>query len=251
MTTRAHFTRPTPPQFDDPIEAREHSKRVLVAAFRLFSRFGFDEGIMGHISFRDPVEPTHFWQNPFALNFAHITTKDLLRLSFSGEVIEGSGHVHPSGFGLHGKLYEGQPRVQAIAHSHSMYGKVWSTLGRLLDPISTESAQFHNRHVLYDSFAEGEAERVGQTLGDHRAIIMNNHGILTVGASVDEAAYGFIALERACQAQILAESTASGWVRLTDEHANDISARYTPASAWLNFQPLLDDIVRRHPEAFA
>jgi len=249
MTAAPAFTRPTPPRFDDPLEERAHSKRVLVAAFRLFSRYGFDEGIMGHLSFRDPVEPTHFWQNPFAVNFAHITTRDLLRISFSGEVIEGTGHVHPSGFGLHSKLYEGQARVKAIAHSHSMYGKVWSTLDRLLDPISTESAQFHHRHVLYDSFAEGEAERVGLTLADHRAIIMKNHGILTVGATVDEAAYSFIALERACQAQILAESTTTGPRALPAEHADEVSARYSPASAWLNFQPLFDDIALRHPDA--
>lgn len=242
------FARPTPPVFTDPEEARRHYRIRLAAALRIFGRLGYDQGIMGHLSFRDPVEPTHFWQNPFAVSFARIRASDLLRLSLDGEVIEGSGHVHPSGFRLHAKLYEGQDRVKAIAHSHSKFGKIWSTQDRLLDPLTTEAAQFHGRHILYDSFREGEAERVGQSLGDHRAMIMKNHGILTVGDSVDEAAFAFIAFERACEVQILAETTRTGPVALEEPYARRISEGYSPANVWLNFQPLFDEILGLAPD---
>lgn len=242
------FTRPVPPRFDSGTEEREHRKQRLVAAFRIFSDLGYDQGIQGHISFRDPEEPTHIWMNPFAVHFALISTQDLIRISFDGRIIEGAGHIHPTGWLLHSRLYMGQARVNAIAHAHSIYGRVWSTTGRLLDPISPESAQFYKRHDLYDSFDKGEGEQVGHTLGAHRALIMKNHGILSAGDSVDEAAYSFIALERVCEAQVLAEATRTGPVRIAEHHALAASERFTPDSAWLNFQPLYAKALRDYPE---
>lgn len=246
--TTPQYPIPAPPRFDDPAEDREHKKTRLVAAFRVFSDFGLDEGIMGHISFRDPEEPGHLWMNPFAMNFALIRKRDLLRIDWGGRVIEGHGTPHPAGLPLHAKLYQVRPEVNAIAHSHSMYGKIWSTTGRLLDPISTESGLFHRRHIVYDTFEEGEGEALGMALDDKRAIIMKNHGILTVGDTVDEAAYSFISLERACKAQILAEATRTGPVSLEDGHADRLSKRYSPVNAWLNFQPLFDRVLHDQPE---
>ena len=103
------------------------------------------------------------------------------------------------------------PDVIAAAHAHSMYGKAWSSLGRLLDPITQDSCAFYEDHGLFADFTrsgvrEPEGERIAQALGPAKAAILCNHGLLTVGQSVDEAAWWFITMDRSCQAQLLAEA---------------------------------------------
>src|SRR5213083_1800206 len=75
-------------------EERLHRKQNLAAAFRLFSRFGFDEGVAGHITARDPEMTDHFWVNPLAMHFGHIRASDLLLVDDKGEVVEGGRHVN-------------------------------------------------------------------------------------------------------------------------------------------------------------
>src|SRR5579871_5631371 len=126
-------TIPAPPRFDTPAEERLHRKQRLAAAFRLFSRFGFDEGVAGHITARDPERPDHFWVNPFGMHFAHIRVSDLILVNHQGEVVEGDRPVNLAAFAIHSQVHAARADVIAAAHSHSMYGKSWSTLGRLLD----------------------------------------------------------------------------------------------------------------------
>src|SRR5208282_1158041 len=97
------------------------------------------------------------------------------------------------------------------AHAHSIHGKAWASLGRLLDPITQDSCAFYQDHGLFDDFTgvvyeTSEGDRIAKALGAGKAVILRNHGLLTVGASVDEAAWWFITMERSCQAQLLAEA---------------------------------------------
>src|SRR3979490_3120157 len=80
---------PQPPKFATNAEERLHRKRMLAAAFRLFSRFGFDEGVAGHVTARDPERLDHFWVNPFGMYFGHIRASDLILVNHEGEVVEG------------------------------------------------------------------------------------------------------------------------------------------------------------------
>src|SRR5256886_12710881 len=85
---------PLPPTFDSVEEERLHRKQRLAAGFRLFSRFGFDEGVAGHITARDPELSDHFWVNPFGMHFGHVRVSDLLLVNHLGDVVEGDWPVH-------------------------------------------------------------------------------------------------------------------------------------------------------------
>src|SRR5260370_2777117 len=185
-----------PPTFDSFEEERRHRKIRLAAAFRLFSRFGFDQGVAGHITARDPELTDHFWVNPYGQHVRQVRVSDLILVTDCGEVVEGEARVNRAAFAIHSQVHAARPDVIAAAHAHSPFGKAWSALGRLLDPITQESCAFYEDHGLFEEFngvvyETHEGERIAQALGPRKAIIMRNHGLLTFGPRVDEAARGF------------------------------------------------------------
>jgi ribulose-5-phosphate 4-epimerase/fuculose-1-phosphate aldolase len=244
---------PTFPTFASVEEERQHRKERLAAAFRLFGRFGFDEGVAGHITARDPERLDHFWVNPFGMNFKLITTSDLLLVDHEGTVVEGDWPVNGAAFAIHSQVHQARPDVVSAAHAHSLNGKAWSSLHRLLDPISQDACTFYEDHSLFDDFTGvvydlEEGKRIAHALGEHKAVILSNHGLLTVGQTVDEAAWWFITMERTCQAQLLAE--AAGTPKLIDRETAILTRGQVgdPLAGWLSFQPLYEWIVRAEPD---
>ena len=244
-----------PPTFVSLEQERLHRKQRLAAAFRLFGRFGFDEGIAGHITARDPERLDHFWVNPFGMNFSHIRVSDLILVNDHGEVVEGDAHLNTAAFVIHGQVHAARPDVIAAAHAHSIYGKSWSSLGKLLDPITQDVCAFYDDHALFDDYTGvvldiEEGKRLAHALGDNKAAILRNHGLLTVGHSVDEAAWWFITMERSCQAQLLAE--AAGTPVLIDPEMAQLTATQvgSHAAGHFSFQPLYDKITREQPDLF-
>src|SRR6202795_3179027 len=94
-----------PAIFATAAEDRLHRKRMLAASFRLFSRFGFDEGVAGHITARDPEHLDHFWVNPFGMHFGHIRVSDLILVNDRGEVVEGDHYVNTAAFAIHSQVH--------------------------------------------------------------------------------------------------------------------------------------------------
>lgn len=234
-------------------EIRLDRKQKLAAALRLFGKFGFDEGVAGHITVRDPELTDHFWVNPMGKSFKLMQVSDLLLVNHHGEVVEGRGLLNGAAFTIHSQIHMAKPEVTAAAHSHSIYGKAFSSLGRLLDPLTQDACAFYDDHVLFDDFSgvvldNSEGERIAAALEDKKAAILQNHGLLTVGESVDAAAWWFITMERSCQAQLLAE--AAGTPKLITEEA----ARQTFATVgselagWFSFKPLYQVITAEQPE---
>jgi len=244
---------PQPPKFATAAEERSHRKRMLAAAFRLFSRFGFDEGVAGHITARDPEKSDHFWVNPFGMHFGQIRASDLILVNHHGDVVEGKYPVNTAAFAIHSRVHIARPDVVAAAHAHSMNGKSWASLGRPLDPITQDACAFYEDHVVFADFTgvvyeTSEGERIAQALGQGKAAILQNHGLLTVGQSVEEAAWWFITMDRSCQAQLLAE--AAGEPKKID-HATALGTRAQIGShmaGWFQFQPLLARITREEPD---
>src|SRR5690349_8008661 len=243
------------PKFDKVEDERLHRKQRLAAAYRLFGRFGFDEGIAGHITARDPERLDHFWVNPFGMNFSHIRVSDLILVNDTGEVVAGDFGVNTAAFVIHSQVHAARPDVIAAAHAHSIYGKSWSALGRLLDPITQDVCAFHEDHALFDDYTGvvldlEEGKRLAHALGGSKAVILRNHGLLTVGHSVDEAAWWFITMERSCQAQLLAEA-AGGPKKIPNATAK---ATYglvgSQLAGWFQFQPLFQRISREQPDLF-
>ena len=247
------FTIPTPPTFATAEEERRHRKQRLAAAFRLFSRFGFDEGVAGHITARDPERPDHFWVNPFGMHFGQIRASDLILVDHRGEVVEGKYPVNTAAFAIHSQVHKARPDVIAAAHAHSLYGKTWSSLGRLLDPLTQDSCPFYEDHGLFADFTgvvyeTSEGERIAKALGNYKAVILRNHGLLTVGQTVDEAAWWFITMERSCQAQLLAEAAGQP-VKIDPASATATKQQIgTHLAGWFQFQPLCARITREQPD---
>lgn len=254
-TATAPLKVPQPPSFTSPAEERRHRKERLAAAFRLFAKFGFDEGVAGHITARDPEREGHFWVNSFGMHFSQVRASDLILVNERGEVVEGNYGVNTAAFAIHSRVHAARPDVVAAAHAHSMYGKSWSTLGRLLDPLTQDACAFYEDHALFDDYTgvvleTTEGERIAQALGNAKAVILRNHGLLTVGQSVEEAAWWFITMDRTCQSQLLAEA-AGRPVKI--EHDNAVLTRGQVGShmaGWFQFQPLWNMITREHPDLF-
>ncbi len=244
---------PQPPSFANAAEARLYCKQRLAAAFRLFSKFGFDEGVAGHITARDPERPDHFWVNPFGVDFSQIRVSDLILVNHKGEVVEGDYPVNAAAFAIHSQVHAARPDANAAAHAHSMYGKSWSALGRHLDPLTQDACAFYEDHSLFNDYTGvvldvEEGQRIGQALGQHKAVILRNHGLLTVGQSVDEAAWWFITMERSCQAQLLA-CAAGEPILIEHEQAKKTHGQVgSQLAGWFQFQPLYGRIVREQPD---
>jgi ribulose-5-phosphate 4-epimerase/fuculose-1-phosphate aldolase len=247
------FQMPQLPTFDNPQQERLHRKQRLAAAFRLFSKFGFDEGVAGHITARDPEKLDHFWVNPFGMHFSQVRVSDLILVNDRGEVIEGEYPVNGAAFAIHSQVHQARPDCIAAAHSHSLYGKTWSSLGRLLDPLTQDSCAFYEDHALFDDFTGvvydiEEGRRICEALGNHKAVILRNHGLLTVGHTVDEAAWWFITMERTCQSQLLAEA-AGRPIKIRHESAALTQQQIgNHLAGWFQFQPLYARIVREQPD---
>jgi ribulose-5-phosphate 4-epimerase/fuculose-1-phosphate aldolase len=246
-------TPPAFPQFESVEEERRHRKQRLAAAFRLFGRFGFAEGTAGHITARDPGRTDHFWVNPLGMSFRHIRVKDLLLVNHEGEVVEGTWPLNLAAFVIHSQIHAARPDVVSAAHAHSVHGKAWSTLHRPLDPLTQDACAFYGDHVVFTDYTGAvfeieEGKRIAHALGDHKAAILANHGLLTVGRTVDEAAWWFVTMERTCQAQLLAEAAGTPIPIRPDVAEKTAGQTGGHGTGWYQFQPLYEQIVEEEPD---
>jgi ribulose-5-phosphate 4-epimerase/fuculose-1-phosphate aldolase len=241
------------PKFDTVEEERLHRKQRLAASLRLFGKFGFDEGVAGHITARDPEHLDHFWVNPFGMSFKQVRVSDLILVNDNGDVVEGNAAVNAAAFAIHSQIHAARPDVIAAAHSHSVYGKSWSSLGRLLDPLTQDACAFYEDHVVFDDFTGvvldlEEGKRIAHALGGKKAAILRNHGLLTVGQSVDEAVWWFVTMERSCQAQLLAEAAGTP-IKIRHEAATLTAGQVgSHLAGWFSFKPLYDTITQEQPD---
>lgn len=245
---------PVPPVFDNVVDERRSRLERLTAAYRLFARFDYSEGTAGHITVRDPEFPEEFWVAPFGIHFALITVSDLVRVNSDGEVTVGDRPINDAAFAIHSRIHAARPDVIAAAHAHSLAGKAWSTTGRLLDPLTQDACAFYDDHAVFDRYSGvvlelSEGDRIAETLGGRKAAILQNHGLLTVGGSVDEAAYWFIAMDRACDVQLRAEAAQGVPTKLDHETARKTCEQIgSPYLGWLGFQPLYDWVTSEEPQ---
>ncbi len=237
-------------------EERLRRKQKLAGALRIFGRFGFGEGVAGHITVRDPEFPDHFWVNPLGLSFRHMRVSDLLLVNHHGDVVIGKHAVNRAAYVLHAAVHAARPDVVAAAHAHSVHGKAFSALGVPLDPLTQDACVFYENNVVIAEhggavvFETSAGQDFAKAFGQNRAAIHQNHGHFTVGASVDEAVFWYVCFERCAQAQLLA--MAAGKPKLVP-HASAVYTRENAGSAqvgWTHFQPLWQEICRTDPDLF-
>ena len=239
---------------EDMDAERLRRKQRLACGLRTMGRLNLAEGVAGHVTVRDPEFPDRFWVNPFGHNFKLMKVSDLICVDHTGEVVVGDRPVNAAAFAIHSELHKARPDVIAAAHSHSMYGRTFSTLGKPLKMISQDSTMFYNDVALCTDGSGAVvidtevSKKMAEALGTKKALIHQNHGLITTGGSVDAAVWWFIALERTCQSQLIAEAAGTP-VEIPQAYCEDgFKVQGSDIAGWFQFQPFWDELVAREPE---
>lgn len=200
---------------------RQWIKEHLAGAFRFWGKKGYGEGIAGHITVRDPVKPGHYWMNPLGMHYSCIKASDLVLVNSEGYVDPDGAQlpINTAGFYIHSAIHEARPDVAAAAHCHSIHARTWSVFGKPIDIVTQDSCVFYDNLSVYQNFggvvlAAQEGKNIAEALGPkNKAVILQNHGILTLGDTVDEAVHLFFVLENACKGQLMIEAAAANGLK--------------------------------------
>lgn len=244
---------PEPPRFASKEDEREHLKQRLAASYRIFALHGFDAGIAGHISARDPILTDHFWVNPVGVHFSRIRVSDLVLVDHDGNIVQGKQSINAAAFSIHSSIHRARPDVVAAAHSHSRSGTAFASLGKPIPPITQEACAFYKDHAVLQAYGGvagelSEGELIAKTLGSHKAVICRNHAHFTVGQTVDEAVFWFLRMDRAFEQVLLAWS--AGEPVEIDEETAMLAAKQIGShrAGWFGMQPLMDKVLAEQPD---
>ena len=222
------------PAIKDPparanIEPEEWDVRVkLAAAYRLVDYYGWTEQIYGHLTARVPGPDDHFLINPWGLNYEEVTASNLVKIDVDGNVIAGGENpVNFAGFIIHSAIHMTRSAENLVVmHTHTRAGMAVAAIKEGLLPVSMFATVFHNRLGYHEyegaSLYPDERERIVQSLGPHKALILKNHGLMAVGRTVPECFLRLYRLERACQVQL--DAAAAGTLDMLSPEIADRSA---------------------------
>ena len=240
------------PEFQSKEAERAHDLRRLAATCRIFGRRGFSEGLLGHVTLRDPEHADHFWVNPVGIPMQQVKASDLVQVNHEGKLVRGSGMVNPVGLLLHTAVHRARPEVSAVCHAHALHASTWAAFERLLDPITQDACVFYEQQALILEpriVREPQAAaRFAAAFGDKRVAIHGGHGIFTTGQTIDEAAWWFVLMDRCCEAQLLAEACGRPTQYAPDDARWLASVLGSPQFGWLSFQTLWDEIIASEPD---
>lgn len=246
------FATREPPVFESKEAEQLHVRQRLAGTCRTFGRRGLSEGLLGHVTARDPEQSDRFWVNPIGVPMHCVKASQLLQVGHQGRVVRGNGAVNPVGLLLHTALHRARPDVAAVCHAHAPAGSTWASLERRLDPITQDACVFFERQALIRApriVRDAEAAtRFADAFGDKRVAIHAGHGVFTTGSSVDEAAWWFVLMNRCCDDQLRAEAAGTPTQYSVDDARWSASTLGSSKFAWLSFQTLWDDIVNSDPD---
>lgn len=233
-TSHGGLTLKGPPRHVSFESERNHRLNHMAAVFRHWSREGYVFGFSGHISYRDPEFTDAFWTNLLGVHFGLLKASDMVLVNLDGEIIGGnrSRPANTVGFLIHAAVHKARADAHAACHCHSPAGKAWSAVGRRLDMITQDACKFlGDAHAVYDSYggvvlAEEEGANIARALGPRgKGCILRNHGLLTVGQTVDEAGWLFDIMEHSCRDQLAVEAAVNGNPGVTKALIDDEQAR--------------------------
>jgi len=222
------------PKFVSFADHRQWQLQHMAAVFRHWSRQNYVFGISGHISVRDPEYPNAFWTNPLGVHFGLLRASDMILLSLDGEVLHPPQHpaakvidnlkdhtsshrartrpANAAGFLIHAALHKRRADVHAACHCHTPHGRAYSAFAKPLEMTTQDICKFYERHSVYESYggvvlAAEEGEHIADALGPvNMGVILRNHGLLTVGETVDQAAWLFDVMEAGCRDQLMIDA---------------------------------------------
>lgn len=192
-------------------EAEQRLRIDLAACYRLVALYGWDDLVFTHISVRIPGPEHNFLINPYGMLFEEITASSLVKVGLAGDKLEESPYpVNPAGFVIHSAVHAAREDITCVLHTHTPAGVAVSCQKGGLLPISQQatialaSLGYHGYEGI--ALRDDEKPRLVDDLGTNMGLILRNHGLLTVGASVADAFLGMFNLQRACEIQVLAQA---------------------------------------------
>jgi ribulose-5-phosphate 4-epimerase/fuculose-1-phosphate aldolase len=226
------MNKPTKPSTVVPagISAEEWQARIdLAAVYRLVAHYGWDDVIYNHSSMRVPGEERKFLMKRHELLYTEVTASNLVKVSMDDDLDESAG-VNRPGFTLHGGVLSARPDVNCAVHVHTELGMAIAGLKSGLRMVSQQAIRFHRRvgYHAYEGITEdfGERARINAALGNNRALIMHNHGLLTVGKSVREAFVLMKHLLEAADIQLKMEATGAELIEIPPEICEKTARQY-------------------------
>lgn len=218
------------------VSPEEWAQRVdLAASYRLAWEYGWHHLNLNHISARVPGEEGHILINPYGPMYNEVTASNLVKIDLDGTILDDTPYgINPAGYTIHSAIHAAREDVDCVLHTHTEAGLAVSALRCGLLPINQDAVRFYNRIGYHDyegiSLELGERERLVRSLGEHRALMLRNHGLLTAGRSIAEAFTLMFHLEKSCVAQIMAGAT-----RADSDHIvmlSDEVAEHSAQQAW-------------------
>lgn len=245
------------PTHDDTLTEEMRLRRELAAVYRLVAHFRMTDLIFTHISLRLPGPEHHFLINPYGLLFEEITASNLVKIDLDGNPVEPTPYpVNPAGFVIHSAIHAARPDAHCVLHTHTKAGCAVAAQRDGLLPVNQMSMEFYNRVGYHDyegvALNLDEQQRLVADLSDHSALILRNHGLLTVGETAAQAFLRMYYLEKACEIQVTAQAGGGPLVlppaevceytaqQLTGEATSDFEDHDAHDLAWAALLRLLD-----------
>ena len=207
--------RPQIPSLKGRVSPEEWQARVdLACTYRLVAHYDWLHGISNHISLRAPGDDEHFLINPYGLHFREVTASSLVKVDLDGKIVsETEFGINPAGFVIHSAIHAARKDIACALHTHTEAGMAISSLKCGLLPLNMSAIRFHNRIAYHDyegvTVEIDERARLAADLGPHYAMILRNHGLLTLGKTPGDAFMLMYHLEKSCRAQLAAMQTGA------------------------------------------
>ena len=201
-------------------------KQRLIEAGHILEAAGQGDLTRGHVSIRSPEDPNIFIMKPHSYGFDEITLENIVVCNMEGEKIDGGGRRHSEVF-IHSELYKARPDVNSVIHTHPTYAVALSATGQALEPISQPAVAFADGLPYFTRAidlvrSQDLGAAVAKALGQHKAVLLRNHGAAIVGANVEEATILAIMLDNACQIQLATMAAGGIGEKFTPEQVSKL-----------------------------
>ena len=181
----------------------------LALGCRILAMMGHDDAIWGHMSVRDPNDPNHLWLKGHTLGLEEVQADDVVLIDFAGKTLAGTRPRH-SEFPIHAEVMRRRPEINVVVHTHPTLATVLGSSGHTLRPVTHEGSYFYPPAVpIYTEtsdliITQEQGEGVATAIADHKALFMQNHGIVLATSTIEEAVVAAMLIEKAARAQIAA-----------------------------------------------
>jgi ribulose-5-phosphate 4-epimerase/fuculose-1-phosphate aldolase len=218
------------------VDAERQARIDLAACYRLADHFGLNEGIDNHMTLMLPGHADRFLLAPFGLHWSEVKASDFMVVDFDGRILSGHGPIEDTALYIHQPVHRLSAKARCILHTHMPYATALCMLENPRLEMAVQSALGFHEDVAYDTdysglaFDAGEGERMARVLGTKSVLMLGNHGVLVLGATVPQAFERLYFLERAAQAQVLALSTGRALKLIPEPVVRATAAQFSSGS---------------------